>query len=155
VIFQRDWIFVISPYVKMWYYKGHCDFSSMIAISAVLLLSISVVTQYKLLYFLFLSLGFLLFWSDVGSVWLWVMLLHKWSGWYFELVNNSQSSESWSVWLELAAVGRDGCGKTWVHGSIDWGAHLVHAGRGSRIGVSHGLCPKMIQASYLNHSDKS
>jgi len=30
VIFQRDWNFVISPNVKMWYYKGHCDFSSMI-----------------------------------------------------------------------------------------------------------------------------
>jgi len=30
MIFQRDWIFVISHNVKMWYYKGHCDFSSMI-----------------------------------------------------------------------------------------------------------------------------
>jgi len=28
VIFQRDWIFVISHNVKMWYYRGHCDFSS-------------------------------------------------------------------------------------------------------------------------------
>jgi len=30
MIFQRDWIFVLSHSQKMRYYKGHCDFSSMI-----------------------------------------------------------------------------------------------------------------------------
>lgn len=50
------------------------------------------------------------------------------------------------VLLFVAAVGRDACSAR-VHGSIEGGAKLVYARRGSRISVSHGFCPQMIQAS--------